>query len=273
VGTGLRRLAPFAGVCLALSWVPWLVLAVLRVDVNHGAAQLVFAVAASGPSLAALVMWLAGGRRRRPSGVRPGAWPVVAVLLGAAPPALTAVILGGGDLPLLGHHAATVVAGVGGPLGALAYTLVSGPLSEEFGWRGYVQPRLRDRLGRAATVAVLGTAWGLWHVPLFFVVGTGQHTKGLLSWQGALFFAMIYPITYLALYVSERLRGGVWAAILLHAAWNFTDAVMPASDAIGAAVQTTLFTAVAVAAALTWRRTRPAVPSAPAPAVAGIRPS
>lgn len=250
---GVRPLLAFGGVCLLLSWVPWVVLAVLGADVDHGAAQLVFALAASGPSLAALVMWLAGGRRRRPSGVRPGLWPVAAPLLGAAAPVLTALLLHSGDVALLGHHAAVVVASVGGPLGALAYTLVSGPLSEEFGWRGYVQPRLRDRLGRAATVAVLGTAWGLWHVPLFFLAGTGQHAKGLLSLQGVLFFAALFPMTYLALFVSERLRGGVWAAILLHAAWNFTDAVTPATGNAGALLETLLIVLVAAGAALAWR--------------------
>jgi membrane protease YdiL (CAAX protease family) len=214
-------------------------------------------------------MWLAGGRRRRPSGVRLGPWPVAALLLGAAGPVLSAVILHGGDLPLLGRHAAVVVAGVGGPLGALAYTLVSGPLSEEFGWRGYVQPRLRDHLGRAATVATLGTAWGLWHVPLFFLAGTSQHAKGLVTLQGALFFVMIYPMTYLALFVSEHLRGGVWAAILLHASWNFTDAVTPASGITGAVLQTLVLAVVVTGAALTWRRAGPTPHAAPSAAAAG----
>lgn len=258
VEPGPRRLLPFAVLCLLLSWVPWLVLGVLGADVNRGPAQLVFALAASGPSLAALVLWLAGHRRRRY--VRLGVWPIVAVLAGAAAPVLSAVALHAGDLSLLGHHAVTVVAGVGGPLGALAYTLVSGPLSEEFGWRGYLQPRLRERLGRVATVAVLGTAWGLWHVPLFFLTGTGQHDKGLFTVQGALFFVMLYPLTYLALYVSERLRGGVWAAVLLHAAWNFADAVTPAPGNLGTALEAVFLLAIAAFAALTWRRPVPVGP-------------
>jgi membrane protease YdiL (CAAX protease family) len=65
------------------------------------------------------------------------------------------------------QHASSVIAGAGGPLGALAYTLLAGPLSEEFGWRGYVQPRLRRHYGRIAVTVPVGAAWGLWHVPLF----------------------------------------------------------------------------------------------------------
>ncbi|GAB3743273.1 CPBP family glutamic-type intramembrane protease [Microlunatus parietis] len=52
-----------------------------------------------------------------------------------------------------------VAAGVGGPLAVLAYTLVAGPLAEEFGWRGWLQPRLRQRWSRALTTLVLGTVW------------------------------------------------------------------------------------------------------------------
>ena len=270
MGTSLRRLAPFAVLCLVLSWAPWSVLAVLRVDVDQGVAQLVFALAAAGPSLAALVLWLAGGRRRRPSGVRFGFWPIAALLLGAASPVLAAVLLHGADLSQLGQHAGVVLAGVGGPLGAFAYTLVSGPLSEEFGWRGYAQPRLRDQLGRGRTVALLGTAWGLWHLPLFFLVGTGQHEMGLFTLRGLLFFVMIYPITYLALFVSEGLRGGVWAAILLHGAWNFTDAIMPPVDAGGAALETLLCLAIAALAALAWHRRRPVRSTTPSPSLTTI---
>ena len=44
--------------------------------------------------------------------------------------------------------------------------LVAGPLAEEFGWRGFAQPRLRERFGLIGTSVVLGAAWALWHVPL-----------------------------------------------------------------------------------------------------------
>ena len=52
---------------------------------DEGAGSLVFALAATGPSLAALVMWLLHRERRRV--VRWSlAWPVAAVVLGALPP-------------------------------------------------------------------------------------------------------------------------------------------------------------------------------------------
>jgi membrane protease YdiL (CAAX protease family) len=254
----VRRLVQFGALCLVLSWVPWSVLGALGADVDEGVAALVFGFAASGPSLAALTMWplMRWERRRGPR--RPGTrvswvWPVVAIVLGATPPVVAAVVLGLDDLGAIPLHVASVAAGVGGPLGVLAYTLVSGPLAEEFGWRGFVQPRLRLRYGRVWTAVVMAIVWGLWHVPLFFLTGTGQHAKGLFSLQGALFFAGLFPLCYTILFVTEHLRGGVWAAVLVHAAWNASDALLPAHGDVGAVVQTAVALAVAGAVAIVWR--------------------
>ncbi|OZM83910.1 CPBP family intramembrane glutamic endopeptidase [Pseudonocardia sp. MH-G8] len=254
----VRRLVQFGALCLVLSWVPWSVLGVLGADLDEGFAALVFGLAAAGPSLAALAMWLMMRRERRGgpprADVRVSAvWPVVAIVLGATPPVVAAVVLGLDDLGAIPLHAASVAAGVGGPLGVLAYTLVSGPLSEEFGWRGFVQPRLRLRYGRVRTAVVMAMVWGPWHLPLFFLVGTGQHAKGLFSLQGALFFACLFPLCYTILFVTEHLRGGVWAAVLVHAAWNAADALLPAHGDIGAVVQTAVALAVAGAVAIVWR--------------------
>jgi uncharacterized protein len=254
----VRRLVQFGALCLVLSWVPWSVLGALGADVDEGLTALVFGLAASGPSLAALVMWVLIGRERRGVPRRSGTrvswvWPLVAIVVGATPAVVAAVVLGLHDLGAIPLHVASVAAGVGGPLGVLAYTLVSGPLSEEFGWRGFVQPRLRLRYGRVRTAVVMAVAWGLWHVPLFFLAGTGQHAKGLFSLQGALFFAGLFPLCYTILFVSEHLRGGVWAAVLVHAGWNASDALMPAHGDAGAAVQAGVALAVAGALAIVWR--------------------
>jgi membrane protease YdiL (CAAX protease family) len=97
-------------------------------------------------------------------------WPVAAVVLGALPAVVSAVVLRGpAAIP---PHVAAVAASVGGPLGVVGYTLLAGPLTEEFGWRGFLQPRLRERYRRIRTTDVLAVAWGLWHVPLFLLPGS-----------------------------------------------------------------------------------------------------
>ncbi|MFI5697382.1 type II CAAX prenyl endopeptidase Rce1 family protein [Kribbella sp. NPDC051586] len=239
-----RRLVEFGAICLALTWVPWAVLGVLGVDLDEGVGVLVFSLAAAGPSLAALVMWLRYRERRRVVRWSP-VWPVAAVVLGALASLVASALMG--DLPALPDHAASVVSGAGGLLGAAAYTFLAGPVAEEFGWRGYVQPRLREYFGPLGTTAVLGAAWGLWHVPLYFLNGTGQHDDGLFTQAGLTFFLELFPLSFVMLFVTEKLRGGVPAAILVHAAWNLTQELVPP---LGGGVWLEFLVMTAVAAAL-----------------------
>ena len=37
---------------------------------------------------------------------------------------------------------------------------------EEWGWRGYMMPKLTELMGRPAAIVVGGVIWGLWHAPL-----------------------------------------------------------------------------------------------------------
>ncbi|MFD3403600.1 type II CAAX prenyl endopeptidase Rce1 family protein [Kribbella sp. NPDC058693] len=248
-----RSLVVFGVVCLVLTWVPWAILGLTGTDVNEGVGSLVFALAASGPSLAALVMWL--WRRERRRVVRwSWRWPVAAVGFGALAPFAACVL--SGRLPELAGRASSVVAGAGGVLGAAAYTFLAGPVSEEFGWRGYVQPRLREYFGPLGTTAVLGAVWGLWHVPLYFLPGTGQHDDGLFTSAGVTFFLELFPLTFLMLFVSEKLLGGVPGAILVHAAWNLTEELVPP---LGHAVWLELLVMIVMAAALlpSWTAVRP----------------
>ncbi|MEV5963641.1 CPBP family intramembrane glutamic endopeptidase [Kribbella sp. NPDC051952] len=240
----------FGVVTLALSWIPWIVLAAVHADIDSGPGALVFAAAAAGPSLAALGM--RGHGRRCPEEFKARwnvRWPVAALLFAGAPALIVAVLAHLGDLNVIPEHASSTIASAGGPLGALAYTLISGPLSEEFGWRGFVQPRLRRTLRVLPTTLVIGSAWVVWHVPLFFVPGTGQHDDGIGSLSGVLFFVGLFPLSYTMLFVSERLRGGVWAAILAHASYNLSEALVPDPNTVATAAKTAVTFLVA---ALCW---------------------
>lgn len=250
-----RDLIPFGVLAFGLSWIPWTVLGVLHADIDEGVGALVFAFAATGPSWAALAMRIAGHRRPTEFRTRASwAWPVAAIVLAGSPAVVGAILEHVGDLEILPRHAASTIASVGGPLGALAYTFISGPLSEEFGWRGFMQPRLRRTLRPITTVTVIGAVWGTWHLPLFLLDGTGQHDDGLVSLAGVLFLLTLFPLSYLILFASERLAGGVWAAILAHAAFNLSDALAPDPGKTALVTKTVAFLLLAGISRQLWRR-------------------
>ena len=47
-------------------------------------------------------------------------------------------------------------------------------LLEEFGWRGFAQPRLQRRYSVLLSTLIVGVGWGLWHVPINYL-GMGQY--------------------------------------------------------------------------------------------------
>jgi membrane protease YdiL (CAAX protease family) len=161
-----------------------------------------------------------------------------------------------------------VLAEFGGGLAFIALFLIAGPIAEEFGWRGYAQPRLRRRLGVVATSVVLGIAWGLWHVPLYFLPGTGQYATGLFTIDGLMFMLTCVPLSLLYLFVSEHLRGGVWAAIAIHFAGNAIDAFLPSEAPIVPVLEFALAVLLAVGVFVVWSRSRAPVPRRSAASVA-----
>lgn len=93
--------------------------------------------------------------------------------------------------------------------------VISGPLGEEPGWRGFALPRLQARFGALTGSLLLGVAWALWHLPLFLVaqwrgsadlllyVLGGASLSVILCWlynstAGSLLLAMLFHASELA---------------------------------------------------------------------------
>jgi len=51
-------------------------------------------------------------------------------------------------------------------------------LGEEFGWRGYLLPRLQRHRSALVASLIVGIFHSLWHIPLFLVAGTAQNDWG-----------------------------------------------------------------------------------------------
>ena len=106
---------------------------------------------------------------RRELGVRLSVrrgWGIV-LLAGATPLLIGAVALGvaravGDGAPFIPSTAL---------LTSIVIQVISGSTGEELGWRGFLLPRLRSRLGATGGAVVMGCLWALWHVPAFYTPG------------------------------------------------------------------------------------------------------
>jgi membrane protease YdiL (CAAX protease family) len=104
-----------------------------------------------------------------------------------------------------------------------AYVLVlGGPLGEEYGWRGFLLPRLLERRLPALAALIVRVIWSAWHLPLFFIDGTIQSQVGF-GWYSLLTMGLSVVYTYLFLMTE----GSVVVATLLHTAGNLTAGVLP----------------------------------------------
>ncbi len=90
---------------------------------------------------------------------------------------------------------------------------------EEFGWRGYLLPKLLP-MGTTPAMLLMGVIWGVWHWPVILM----GHNYGL-SYPGAPFLgplAMVWFTFVVGTFLAwVTIRGGsVWPAVIGHAAIN-----------------------------------------------------
>lgn len=101
-------------------------------------------------------------------------------------------------------------------------TILAG-VGEEFGWRGFLLPRLQTRYTALVSGLVVGVVWSTWHIPLFFIKGTMQYELQLQG--GALLAILGYSAWVIAhsiqfTWLFNNTRGSVLMAAVLHGATN-----------------------------------------------------
>jgi hypothetical protein len=95
--------------------------------------------------------------------------------------------------------------------------LILGPLSEEIGWRGYALERLQTKWNALVSSLIVGLVWGLWHLPLFFMMGTSQRELAI-PFGG--FLAGLMALSILFTWLHNNTHGSIWTAIFFH--WIYT---------------------------------------------------
>ena len=97
---------------------------------------------------------------------------------------------------------------------------------EEFGWRGYMMPKLIELMGMPKAIIVGGVIWGLWHAPLTCV----GHNFGM-DYPGFPYVGIILMCLFctalgtVLVYVTIK-TDSIWPAAFMHAVNNSSPSAM-----------------------------------------------
>lgn len=94
-------------------------------------------------------------------------------------------------------------------------------LGEEFGWRGYMNDKMKPLFGTAGTVLIGGTIWGIWHAPLTVEGHNFGRDYAGYPYTGFLMM-MLYCICLgtVLMWLTDH-TGSVFPAAVFHAIVNF----------------------------------------------------
>ncbi len=101
--------------------------------------------------------------------------------------------------------------------------IVLAGLGEEFGWRGFLVPRLQRRHSALVSSLIIGVFHSLWHVPLFLVDGTAQSNWAEQVGLVPAFFGYSLFVVAWAVHLSwffNNTKGSVLIAAVVHGAGN-----------------------------------------------------
>ena len=99
----------------------------------------------------------------------------------------------------------------------LLLSLISGPLNEEFGWRGYALDRLLVRFGFLKGSLVLGFIWAIWHLPWYFTPGQAQYNLLKDSvFHAVMFIPSVMLLSVFVSFVYIKTGRSILAGALVH---------------------------------------------------------
>lgn len=100
---------------------------------------------------------------------------------------------------------------------------------EEIGWRGYLQPTLQKKWSPFTSTLIVGGVWAIWHLPLWFVVGSNQMNMNFL-WFTVIALALSFLMT--VIYLSTN---SIFLCIIFHALINsFWEVYIPNTNVLSA---------------------------------------
>jgi membrane protease YdiL (CAAX protease family) len=93
---------------------------------------------------------------------------------------------------------------------------------EEFGWRGYALAPLQERFGVIWASLLIGSIWGLWHLPLWIMPGDGHSTYSFIA-----FISMTTSISVIYSWLYNASNQKLIVVLLFHAMNNTAAPFLP----------------------------------------------
>lgn len=100
--------------------------------------------------------------------------------------------------------------------------LLIGGGQEEFGWRGYAQEPLQEKIGILPAGLVIGVVWGLWHLPLWFMAGDLHSAYSFLA-----FVIMTTTISVIYAWLYNQSGQKLLVVMFFHAMSNTAAPLLP----------------------------------------------
>lgn len=136
---------------------------------------------------------------------------------------LVMVLIADGGYVLFGGASASgwFVAPSAGVLGAALGPMVAGAVGEEFGWRGFAQPRLQTSYSVLTASLVIGVLWATWHQwPVFAPGGSAAPLDVLAGYVRLISTAVLYGWLY-------DVTRSLLPVMVAHAAHDLAVSVVP----------------------------------------------
>lgn len=106
----------------------------------------------------------------------------------------------------------------------IGFNVLLGPLGEELGWRGYLQPALQSRLGWLGATLVVAGVWAIWHAPLWLINSPQREIPFLIFCIHVVAYSFIMAS---ALSISPH---SLLPVILLHLIFNVSSGIVLVLD-------------------------------------------
>lgn len=99
----------------------------------------------------------------------------------------------------------------------LLITIISGPLNEEFGWRGFALDKLLVKFGFFGASVILGFIWGIWHLAWYFTPGQAQyHLLQDSVFQAVMYIPSVILLNFGVTFVYIKTKRSILAGALVH---------------------------------------------------------